>query len=266
MSPGARRPREPRIRYVPCVRSGRPTAAAGLLVAAAVLSGCTSTVTGTATIASGGATATSTAARTPDTQHPPGEAALQGALLQLADLPTDWGPRRSGTVDPRSMPHLAACLGGRDSSTDMAERGGTSAFVDVHADTIASTAASFLSQDDVDSDAALLRDPRASDCFASALSDAMKIAPVPGGSTSGKVSFTITPGDAGGPGNVMAVGTGSIPLTNPAEPTVTIHVEYVFISGRMAEAELAFISGTEPPPADLRDRLVATVAQRMAAL
>lgn len=253
-----------RTGYVPHVRNGGPAWVGATVLVSALLAGCTTTVTGTATLASGGSGAPSTDNRTPAAPAPPGEADLQGTLVQRADLPADWAARTSPNVDERSMPGLAACLGGRDSSTDIDETGGTSAFVDAHADTLASTATSFLSQGDVDSDAALLRDPRAPDCFASALSDALRL--VPHGSTLGAASFTVTPGNGGGPSNVMAVATGSVPLTNPGRPTVTIHVEYVFVAGRMAEAELAFISGDASLPADLRDNLVATVARRMAAL
>jgi hypothetical protein len=86
------------------------------------------------------------------------------------------------------------------------------------------------------------------------------------GGTNGSRSFTMTPGSGGGPASVVASGAGSAPVVAVSGERFSVYLDVVFITGRMSEAELVFLSSGARLPASLRDHAVAAVAQRMAAL
>jgi hypothetical protein len=260
--------RELRIGYVPLVRNGGPVWAAGVLVAAAALSGCTTTVTGTARpAADGGLAAGATRGSALPTRPPgPDAAHLQAALLQLSDLPGGWSSWNGETTDDETMPGLAECTGARDTSADRVVVKGTPDLVDGHGDNVHAMVVSYPSQDDVDTDTAILTSPSASDCFARAFDDAAAGTTMPEGASVGSLSFTMTPGSAGGPAGVVASGAGTLAVVAANGRRFPVYVDVVFIAGRLTEAELVFLSAGTRLPAALRGNAVAAVAQRVAAL
>lgn len=242
--------------------------AAGVLVVAAVLAGCTSTVTGTARPAAGGgiAAGASRSSAAPTTPAGPDASQVQATRLQLGDLPAGWTSGAGNSADDGDMQLLESCLGGRDTIADRFVAGGSPTFADSSGGIIFSTVAGFRSQRDVDDDTALLADPRAGDCLATAVEQGMDSVPEPEGATLGDVSFTVTPGSAGGPSNVVATASGSVPVSATDGRHGTVYLGTVFITGRMTEAEIIFMTVRAPLPDDVRNAAVAAVAQRVAAL
>lgn len=233
-----------------------------------MLSGCTTTVTGTARPAATGGLAAGAGhgPAAPTTPPGPDAAQVQAALLQLSDLPGGWSAWNGESTDDETMPALAACMGARDTSRDRVVVKGTPDLVDGHGSTIHAMVVSYLSQDDVDTDTAMLADPRASDCFAQVFDDAAAGTTLPEGAGLGALSFSLTPGSGGGPADVVASGAGTLPVVAPNGRRVTVYLDVVFLAGRMTEAELFFLSTGARLPADLRSNAVAAVAQRVAAL
>ena len=255
-----------RIRYVPLVRTGGRTWAVGVVVAAAVLSGCTTTVIGTATSAGSGTASSAAHASGRPATAAPDAAQLDRVGLQLADLPAGWSAGDDGGPDEEIMRSVAGCLGARDAWTDVAVVGHASGFVDGSDDEIGSFAASYRSQRDVDDDAALLRDPRASACFGHAFDDSVGRTAVPGGASIGAADFTVVAGSGGGPSNLAGFGLGTLPVTTVSGQRTAIYVQFLLITGRMTEVQLFFLSIGAPLPAGLRADAVAAVARRAAAL
>lgn len=256
-----------RIGYVPLVRNGGLTWAGGILAVAVVLSGCSTTVTGTARPAAVGgiAAGASLDPAAPTTPPAPDAVSVQATLLQLGDLPAGWTDQGGSDVQSGDMPDLELCLGGRDTGADTYVVDASPTFGDSSGSIIFSTVAGFHSQRDVDDDAALLADPRTAGCLETSVEQGMSSDPNAAGATLGKASFTVTPGSSGGPGNVVATAVGSVPVSAPNGRHGTVYLGAVFITGRMTEAEILFMS-VRPIPDSLRSAAVAAVAQRVAAL
>jgi len=240
--------------------------AAGVLVVAAALSGCATTVTGTARPAEeGGIAAGATHGSAAPTTPPPAADQVQGTVLQLGDLPAGWAADGENAAEDGDMQDLELCLGARDTIPDRFVTQGSPAFSDGSGSIIYSSVEGFSSQRDVDDDTALLSDPRAADCLKTAVEQGMNSVPEPAGATLGAVQVTVTPGSAGGPSNVVATADGSVPVSATGGRHGTVYFGSVFITGRMTEAEILFMS-VRPFPDDVRAAAVAAVAQRVAAL
>lgn len=249
------------------MRNGGRTWTVGVPVAAALLSGCTTVVTGTVSTAAAGPGVTSSGSHASgQPTAPPDVSQVVGATLTLADLPPGWDVRPGDGPAQGTMRTLARCLGARDTSQDIAAVSGVMSFVDAGGDAIGAFAASYRSQRDVDDDVALLRDDRAPACFAQVLDESPGGTPAPGGPSVGAGDFTLVAGSGGGPPNVADVGVGTYPVTTADGQHITVHVQFVLITGRMVEAQLFFLSTGQPLADALRTTVIATVAQRVAAL
>jgi hypothetical protein len=238
-----------------------------LLASAAVLlsllSGCTSTEAGTASPASGGSVATGSSAA--DT--PPDADSLESAVLQEGDLPSGWTgePHEESSDGDDDTAALLECIGAEDNSADEVDEAHSPDFSSADGSGISSSATSFRSQEAIDADVAMLTDPAAPGCYADQLSVVLEDSGLPAGTTVGEPRVEFTAGNGDGPSNVVATVTGSIPVTVNGQ-RISFYFDVAFITGRLTEATVEFFGIGAPVAADLQETLVATVADRVAAL
>jgi len=156
------------------------------LACSVVLAGCTSTVRGTATFAGDGSTEEIPASSPPDAAH------LQSTLAVLEDLPAGWSDTYADDYDDWTLPTLAECPGGTDTISRREVVRGGDVFEAEYGDQVSSVVASFRSQDDVDSDTALLTDPEAAGCLSPEFDEGLESLPS-GVADFGAVTFAIAP-------------------------------------------------------------------------
>jgi len=80
------------------------------------------------------------------------------------------------------------------------------------------------------------------------------------------VTLLVAPHDGSGPSNVVATVSGSFTVTRPTGEVFPAYFDLVFLTGRMTEAQLILQSPGAPFPSDARERLIAAMTQRLAAL
>ena len=186
-------------------------------------------------------------------------------MLQPGDLPADWRAVGPPARDTGMMTTFRTCLG---TQVDPGARLAVTAsptYVDAAGDWLASVVSSFRSPQRIADDTALLSDARAPDCFTRALVGGLHRSPSPGVEW-GRPDVVLTPGSAGGPANLVATVTATVPMTTPTGERQTAFLQYYFLAGRSTEAVVSFGS-IEAPLADvLRSRAVEAVAERVAAL
>lgn len=240
--------------------------ASAVLVASGLLAGCSSTMSGRAEAGGGTAAGAAQSSAAPTTPKGPDAAAVRATVLQAGDLPAGWTNPSENGADSGDLQELESCLGAHDTSGERFVTGGSPAFINASGGVVFSSFAGFRSQRDVDEDTALLADPGAAACLKTSMEQGMDDSEDSSGTTMGDMTFTLTPGSGGGPSNVVAIGEGSIPVSGSGGRHGTVYLEAVFVTGRMTEAEIAFISPGSPVPDDLRSAAVTAVAQRLAAL
>jgi len=212
---------------------------------------------------------------------------LNAIVLRPTDLPKGWlgVPHR---VDPNAAANAAAlakCVGGRDTNSDQVAAANSADFALARA-SITSSASSYRSPSDVSSDIAMLHSPKVSTCVKQQMVKQLATS-LSKGATIASASIKITPGSAGGPANVVAIGTGSIKIsmngqqaavyktvalsTSPViyktvalSTSPVIYLTVDFITGPLIEAEVDTTSLGTPLPASLVKSLVAAVATRAA--
>jgi len=188
---------------------------------------------------------------------------LKKIVLQPADLPAGW----KGTAyqaDPNDSANDAAlmrCVGARDTDGDKVAEANSDNFGLGNA-SISSSATSYRSQSDLDSDVTTLHSPKLSTCFGQMMKKQLA-ASLPAGATTESASIKITPGSAGGPANVVATGTGTIKVRLDGQQ-VSVYLTVAFITGPLIESELDAENVGTPVPASVMNPLVATVATRAA--
>jgi len=200
---------------------------------------------------------------------------LNGIVLRSTDLPKGWlgTPHREDPNEAANDAALAKCVGFRDIDTDQVAEANSADFV-LGSASISSSADSFRSQSDVDSDIAMLHSPKVSTCSDQQLVKQLATS-LPKGATIASASIKIMPGSAGGPANVVANGTGSIKVSMTSQQAAVyetaalstgevIYSTVDFITGPMIEAEVDTSSLGTPISASLVKSLVADVATRAA--
>jgi hypothetical protein len=237
---------------------------AGIVVLAAAVSACTSTFAPAGTAAATGSRALSTSAAPRPPSVDPGR--LQSTVLQPDDLPQGWSAGGSPERDSGTMAAFRACLGAPTDPADRLTETFSPVFTDGATSYLYSWVGSFRSQQRVDADTALLSDVRAPDCFAEALTAGLRGKTRPGGTDVGTPRFEVTPGSGEGPSNVVATATAVVPATAASGARMTLYWQYVFLTGRSTEAVVGTGTVDAPLAADVRDRAIAAVAQRVAAL
>ena len=200
---------------------------------------------------------------------------LNAIVLRPTDLPKGWlgVPHR---VDPNAAANAAAlakCVGGRDTNSDQVAAANSADFALARA-SITSSASSYRSPSDVSSDIAMLQSPKVSTCVKQQMVKQLATS-LSKGATIASASIKITPGSAGGPANVVAIGTGSIKISLNSQQAAmyrtvasvtgpVIYLTVAFITGPLIEAEIDTTSLGTPLPASLVKSLVAAVATRAA--
>lgn len=194
---------------------------------------------------------------------PASRSQLQKIVLQPADLPPGWkgAPNQPDPNDSANNAALVKCVGVRNSYHDKVAEAHSDDFALGDAG-ISSSAGSFRSQSDLDTDAAMFHNPKLSPCYAQVMKKQVA-ASLPAGATVASVSVKITPGSAGGPANVVATGTGIIKVRVNGQQ-VPVYTTLALITGPLIEADVDTSNAGTPVPASVVNRLVATVATRAA--
>lgn len=222
-----------------------------------LLAGCGSSGSGSSNKATPKTTTTTSAA-------PITLSTLQSIVLQTSDLPPGYkgSPYVADPTSKATDAKMTKCLGVKDNSADKTGEANSQDFAlrDV---VISSKATGFKSQADVDSDVAALTGTKSSGCFKALFKEQVAMS-LPPGSKVKSIDITIKPGNAGGPNNVVATGTGKIAVTVQGQ-TLELFVGAAFVTGRQIEAEIDFMNVGSPVPADVQSALIAKVASRTAA-
>ena len=227
--------------------------AAGCVVA--VLAACGSSSPKTPSTSSGSAATSSSAAA------PASLSQLKTMVLQPADLPSGWkgAPYQPNPNDSATNAAMVKCVGGRNSDGDKVAEAHSDDFALGDA-SISSSATSYRSQSDLESDVAMLHSPKLSPCFEQMMKKQLA-ASLPAGGTVKSASVKITPGSAGGPANVVATGTGTIKVQVNGQQ-IPVYLTVAFITGPLIQAEVDTENVGTPLPASVVNPLVATVAAR----
>jgi hypothetical protein len=192
-----------------------------------------------------------------------GQARLAAIVAQQSDLPAGWSAT-AYQADPSSAASQAAmlaCVGEKNTDPDKVGEAHSSDYSQGQA-SISSQAASYKSQSDIDSDIAVLKNPKISSCYEQLIKTQVA-ASLPQGTQIKAVSITITPGSGGGPANVVATGTGTVTVS-AAGGQASVYLDVAFITGPKIEAEADFENIGSPVAAGVRTALIAAIAGRAA--
>ncbi|MDQ1419724.1 MAG: hypothetical protein QOJ52_1686 [Acidimicrobiaceae bacterium] len=182
-------------------------------------------------------------------------------VLQQGDLPTGWSAKpASPPADPKAeAAAFAQCVGGPSTFSDQAAVAYSPNFVK-GTSFISSTATSFKSPADIQTNAAALANPKASACYTQVVK-ARATAALPKGTVK-SVTFKITPGAGAGPANVIATATGSIVFSS-AGKTLTLNNVVVFFAAPRTEAHVDFFSIGSAIPASVKTAVINKVSARV---
>jgi hypothetical protein len=184
-------------------------------------------------------------------------------VLQPADLPKGWN-RQAYQPDPNESADNAAfykCLGARDTDSDRLAEANSDNFDQSDA-SISSSASSYRSDSDLNSDIAELHSPKISSCFEQMVKKQLATS-LPAGSTIESASIKIAGGSAGFPANVVATGTGTIKVGLSGQQ-IAVYLYVAFITGPLIEAEVDAENVSAPVPTSVVNPLVTKVATRAA--
>lgn len=156
---------------------------------------------------------------------------------------------------------MVRCVGARNTESDKVAEAHSDDFALGDAE-ISSSASSYRSQSDLDTDVAILHSPKVETCYEQLVKKELG-ASLPAGATIDSESIKITPGSAGGPANVVATGTGTINVRVSGQQ-VPLYVTVAFITGPLIQAEVDTENPGTPVPASVVNALVADVASRAA--
>jgi len=230
----------------------------------AMLVACGSSTSKTASTSSGSRPASSSStASTSSSAAPASLTQLKKIVLQPADLPRGWKgtPYRPDPSDAAVQAAFVKCVGVRNTDPDTVAEANSEDFALGDAD-ISSSAHSYRSQTDVDTDTASLRNPKYAPCDEQ-LAKKQLATSLPAGAMIESASVKITPGSAGGPANVVGTEAGTFKVSANGQQ-VPVYVTGVYITGPLIEAEVDTENVGSPVPASVVNALVATVAARAA--
>ena len=130
--------------------------------------------------------------------------------VQKSEVPAAYQAKlyQADPTDASNEAALVRCVGGTDTTKDKTGEAHSPDYV-LQNMQISSQAESFKSKKDIDADVALIRSPKASQCYDKLLT-ARLASTLPSGATVEKVTITITAGAAGEPRNVVGTGVGAI--------------------------------------------------------
>ncbi|HEX8095253.1 hypothetical protein [Jatrophihabitans sp.] len=189
---------------------------------------------------------------------------LKKIVLRATDLPRGWKavPSEPDDDDSAGEAELLKCIGARNTDEDQVATADSADFGLGDA-TISSSASSYKSQSDLDSDLALLKSPKLVPCFSKLLKKELAKS-LPDDASLGAVSVKFTPGPGTGPANVAGSGLATVALTVGGQH-VKVYVHFIYLTGPLIEVEIdADNIGAPVPPAVLQAAIKA-VADRAAA-
>lgn len=232
------------------------TAVAGALV---LLAGCGSSSSSSSGHATTSSSSKPAAART---TAPATVAQLKTIVLQPADLPPGWkGTPAADSSDGSTQAQLMKCVGAKNTDVDKVAETDSNDYSNGEA-TISSSATSYKSQSDVDSDVAVLKSPKLTPCTVQ-LFKKMLVESMPKDASVGAVSLKFTPGHGTGPANVTGSGQVTVPVSVNGRG-ISMYVSFVYLTGPQIEAEVDAENIGAPVPASVLRAAVLGVAQRAA--
>lgn len=185
---------------------------------------------------------------------------LKKIVLQAGDLPAGW-KGTPATSDDSSDSELFKCLGAKNTDTDQVAKADSMDY-NLGDATISSSASSYKSQSDLDSDIALLTNAKLQTCFTKLVKTQLA-ANLPKGATLGPVSVKFTPGPGTGPKNVAGTGAVSLSLSMNGQQ-VPLFVDFAYLTGPLIEAEVDAENVGTPVPAAVFQAAIKAVADRAA--
>ena len=220
----------------------------------ALLAGCSVLPSATHTTAS--------ARATPAPATPASQSQLNQIVLQQADLPIGWKgtPYEADPSDPASQAALMKCVGVRNTEGDKIHEANSEDFALGDA-TVSSSATSYRSQSDLDTDVAMVHNPRFSACIEQEARN--QSGTLPAGESLEAVSFKVTPGSANSPDNVVATALGTMRV-NVKGHEIAVYTSFTFIIGPLIEAEVDVENVGAPLDTSIQQGLVDAVATRAA--
>jgi hypothetical protein len=234
-------------------------ALAGALV---LIAGCGSSSSGSSgsSRSSGGALSASPSS----TASPATEVELKKIVLREGDLPRTWKATPAGldSGDNSGQAELMKCVGAKNTDEDQVATTDSDDFVLGDA-TISSSASSYKSAADLDSDRALLKSPKLTPCFNQVFKKQLMTG-MPEDASIGAVSVRFTPGPGAGPANVAGSGAATVPVTANGQQAM-VYINFVYLTGPLIEAEVDAENVGAPVPAAMLQTAVNAVAHRAAA-
>ena len=157
-------------------------------------------------------------------------------MLRPGDLPATWkGTPYTDDGGRNSNSELASCVGAKNTDVDQVATTNSDDYSLGNA-TISSSATSYRSQSDVESDLAILSSPKLTACYTSTAKKDLA-GGMPAGTTVGKVSVKFTPGPGSGPSNVAGTGQAIIAVTANGQQ-VPVYDTFVYVTGPNLEVEI----------------------------
>lgn len=193
---------------------------------------------------------------------PAPESLLAQIVLQHEDLPGWTGtPFHDDPSNTQEQAALLGCVGGRNTDGDKVAEAHSPDFALGQAG-ISSDAASYRTQSAVDSDVALLHNPKFPSCYQELIKTGLSKS-LPAGTTITSAKVSVTPGPGSGPVNVAGTATAVLAVHTASGP-VMVYADIAFITGPMLEAEVDAENVGSPVPVALRNKLIQAVAARAA--
>lgn len=192
----------------------------------------------------------------------PSHDALTAIVAQQSDLPAGYtsAPPDSSSDDQANQAKVVSCVG--STSVNPADR-----IEEVHSNdfsqdpqTVSSDVTSFKSQAAVDALVSVLQDPKAGNCFDAIVREQVASS----GGTVTAANVTLTPGNNGGPSNVVALLQATVSITVQGQKA-TVNVVEGFIQGRQLLASVSVQSINADVDVNVFKQVGAAVANRAAA-
>jgi hypothetical protein len=210
-----------------------------------------------------GVSSSKPAASPSPTVTPATKAQLRKLVLQATDLP-GWKASPSDNSDnspDQDQAEFVACMGAKNTDPDQVATVDSDNY-DLGNAEFSSSASSYKSQSDLDTDAAMLKSPKYVPCMTKQLQKVLATS-MPDGAKLGTVSVKITPGPGTGPANVAGSGSATVPVSGPAGQ-LTVYLDFVYLTGPLIEAEVDAENIGAPVPAAVLQSVVEKLATRTA--
>lgn len=183
--------------------------------------------------------------------------------LQPGDLPSSWTAKAHDTSDDADSDatgkQLKSCIGAKDTTGDRTKHVYSKDYSQGDS-SITSDAELYKSSSDVDSDVKLFASPKAQPCLEKLFQQKVATT-LPAGAKLGTPKLTVTPGNNGGPSNVVATMSIVVPVTVQGQ-TITIYDTSYSIRGDKIEASIDFTGIGKPIDQATIGKAVAAVAKR----